>query len=193
MESDEKQIKKATEAMAETISDQNSDEFNALLKKSKENSLTPKDILAVSDEKAESVYAQAYRLYNTGRYWDAITVFRYLIMLDAYQAKYTLGIAACYHMLKEYQAAAETYFLCSVLDPTSPIPAFHASDCYLQLTDKASALIFLDIAIKKAGNKPEYKILKDRAEISANTLKKEFSHGGPEKNPTETQPEESTL
>ncbi|NGX43339.1 MAG: hypothetical protein K940chlam7_01634, partial [Chlamydiae bacterium] len=55
----------------------------------------------------------------------------------------------------------------------SPIPHYHASDCYIQMKDPISAIISLEMAVKRSGNKPEYKTLKDRAMMTIESLKEE--------------------
>ncbi len=61
----------------------------------------------------------------------------------------TLGIAACFHMLKEYKNAVQAYMICAMLDPENPIPHFHASDCYVEMKDNLSAIISLDLAVQR--------------------------------------------
>lgn len=137
--------------------------------------MLPKDALGFNDVVMEGLYAQAYRLYNTGKYVDASHLFRMLILLNTTEPKYTLGLAACFHMLKEYKNAAQAYTMCGLLDPESPIPHYHASDCYLHMNDKVSAIVSFEIAVKRSGDKPEYVTLKDRALLSIEALKKEIS------------------
>lgn len=137
--------------------------------------LTPKDAMGVSNSYLENVYAQAYRLYNTGKYAEAIHLFRILIMLNAMEPKYMLGMAACFHMLKEYDNAIQTYTMCSALDPQSPIPHYHSSDCFIQMRDYISAMVCLELAIARAGDKPEYAKMKERARLSLESLKKQAS------------------
>lgn len=173
MKGEEKQVKQAAESLGKTI-DKNSADYERLLEKAKSGAFTPKDLLRVSDAQMESVYAQAYRLYNTGKYKEASDLFRSLIMANSNETKYSLGLAACFHLMKDFEAAAQLYLFCNMLDEKSPIPAFHASDCYLQMRDKASALVSLTMAIDKAGDRPEYKVLKDRATMTAKALKKEL-------------------
>lgn len=174
MKGEEKQVSEAAKNIGEQLKETNSEAYSKILKKATEGTVTPKDVLKISDAQIESIYAQAYRFYNTGKYKDASDLFRYLMMLNPTEAKYTLGLAACFHLMKDFEAAAQIYLLCNVLDDKSPIPAFHASDCYLQMKDKVSALVSLNMAIKKAGDRPEYQILKDRATMTAETLKKEL-------------------
>lgn len=168
-------IKKAVRETAEFIGTTDGPSFSELTGKSVKSCSSVKDILGVTDESAEGIYGQAYLLYNTGRYRDAGEVFRLLIALNSTEPKYLIGLAACYHMMKEYQSAGSTYNLASIIDPENPIPFFHASDCYLQLGDKASAASMLEMAVKRAVNKPQYATLKQRAEITLDTLKKEIA------------------
>jgi type III secretion system low calcium response chaperone LcrH/SycD len=94
-------------------------------------------------------------------------------MANAQEPKYMMGLAACFHMQKNYNAAAQLYMIVSTLDPKSPIPYFHASDCHIQLEDPVTASIMLQMAIKHAEGKPEFKVLKERCEITLSGLKKE--------------------
>ena len=167
-------IKKAVQETGETIQKAKGKEFKELTDKALKKSYLVKDIIGLSDESTEGIYGQAYLLYNTGKYSDASEIFRLLIMLNSTEPKYIMGLAACYHMMKEYEGAAAAYILVSLVDPLSPIAHFHASDCYIQLGDKASAILSLEMAVRKAGDKPEFATLKERAQITLQGLKKEL-------------------
>lgn len=168
-------IKKGIQEAGEFISKKEGPMFSDLAQRSISGKEAVQAALGMSDESAEGIYGQAYLLYNTGRYRDAGEVFRLLIMLNPTEPKFLIGLAACYHMMKEYQSAGSTYNLASVVDPDNPIPFFHASDCYLQLGDKVSAASMLEMALKRSDGKPQYTTLKQRAEITLNTLKKEIT------------------
>jgi len=77
--------------------------------------------------------------------------------------------------MKEYKSATDTYMLCSMIDGNNPLPHFHASDCYLQMKDSGSAIICLTMAISRSEGKPEFQILKDRAVLTLEALKKDLS------------------
>lgn len=171
---EQKRIKAALNDLGKDLGNDNTAIIDDLLKKFVGSGSTPKDILGISDEKSESIYANAYLLYNTGKYGDAIHLFRLLIMMDPSEIKYILGLSACFHMQKEYRKAVDTYSLCAAMDTESPIPYFHLSDCFLQLQDKPSALIALEMAVQRAGDKIQYQILKDRALLTIDSLKKDF-------------------
>lgn len=149
--------------------------FGELGNKMLKQGMVPKDALGINESYLENVYAQAYRLYNTGKYTEATHLFRILIMLNAMEPKYMLGLAACFHMLKEYGNAIQTYTMCAALDPHNPIPHYHTSDCFIQMKDYLSAMISLELAIKLAGDKPDYAKLKERAQLSLESLKKQLS------------------
>lgn len=140
-----------------------------------DKSMMPKDIFGVSDQTMEGLYGQAYRLYQTGKYKEAMQLFRLLMLGNATESKYAFGMAACFHQMKEYKSAVESYALTSMIDPTNPLPYFHASDCYLEMKDKMSASISLQAAIKNAGNKPEYQTMKDKAKLTLEGLNKELN------------------
>jgi type III secretion system low calcium response chaperone LcrH/SycD len=129
--------------------------------------------MGINSNILENVYAQAYRLYNTGKYIEAAHLFRILIMMNVMEPKYLLGLAACFHMLKEYENAIQSYTMCSAIDAGNPIPHYHSSDCFIQMKDYLSALVCLEIAIDLAANKPEYAKMKERAQMSLASLKEQ--------------------
>lgn len=143
-----------------------------------EGTLPPQNAMGMSNEMVEGLYGQAYRLYNTGKYQDAMQMFRLLVMINPSDPRYTLGLAASMHLLKEFKSAIELYTVCSILDAESPIPLYHISDCYLQTQDKLSAMIALEMAVKRSGDKPEFQTLKDRAAMTAKSLRKELEAKG---------------
>ena len=138
-----------------------------------EKGFAPKDIFNITSGQMEGMYAKAYNLYQSGKYKEAIQIFRLLIMLTPNESKYSLGLAACFHMMKDYDNAIETYTMYSVLNPDDPIGYFHISDCLLSTNEKMSAIVALEMAIEKA-NSPQFKILKDRAVLTVENLKKEL-------------------
>jgi type III secretion system low calcium response chaperone LcrH/SycD len=174
MEGDQQDVKKAMKSMSKSVSEDLPKQIEEITNKIVNKGATPADALGFNGHMIEGIYGQAYRLYNTGKYKDASQLFRLLIMLNPTEQKYTLGMAACFHMLKEYRNAAELYMISGMLDPNSPIPHYHASDCYIQVGDKASAIIALEMAIKRSGGKGEFKQLKDRAALTVESLRAEL-------------------
>jgi type III secretion system low calcium response chaperone LcrH/SycD len=177
MQGEQREIKKATEQLGSTLKKEKTEEFKAVAEKAVQGGAMPKDVMGLSEAMVEGIYGQAYRLYNTGKYKDASQLFRLLIMLNSTEAKYAMGLAACFHMQKDYKNAVSTYAICGVIDPHSPIPHYHASDCYIHMNDPASAIIALEMAVQRAGDAPAYQTLKDRALLTIESLKKELEKG----------------
>lgn len=138
-----------------------------------EKGMTLKESAQMSPGYLEGIYAQAYHLYNSGKFADAAEIFRLLILYNSMESKYLMGLAACFHMLKEYVNAIQTYTLCCALDPKNPIPHYHSSDCYIQMKEYLSAMLCLELVIAIAGDRAEYAKMKERAQLSLKSLKEE--------------------
>lgn len=140
-----------------------------------ENNMLPKDAIGIPDNVMEGIYANGYQLYNSGQYRDAATLFRLLVMLNAMEPKYALGLAACHHLQGQYDNALMTYAIVSSLAPNDPMPNYHAADCYLQVGMKELALEQMQIALNRCGNDPHYTALKNRIIVTIGALVKQIS------------------
>lgn len=164
------------------------DDTSSDLKKAVKNVMTnvfdrgmlPKDAMGMSDSLVEGIYGHAYRLYNAGQYQEAQNLFRLLVMLNATEAKYILGSAACYHMTKDYANAAATYAIVSMADPNTPIPHYHAADCYLKMDLLGAAMNELESAVQLCGDKAPYALIRDRAQMMLERIKSGEGAGGTE-------------
>ncbi len=137
--------------------------FSQLAEEEKE---TEKEEIVLSDDECEGLYSMGHNLYESGRYQDAINIFRFLMMTNPYEYKYTFGLAACMQMEKDYHEATSCYLLAATLKPDQPLPHFHSAECYLKLEDLSSVCISLSLAIKSAGDQEKYASLKSRCELS---------------------------
>ncbi|MBS0654706.1 MAG: SycD/LcrH family type III secretion system chaperone [Verrucomicrobia bacterium] len=152
-------------------------ELKEILESSLKKGIMPKTALQINDDTMEAIYTQGYNLYNMGKYKEASYVFRLLMMLDFSTPKYILGLAACSHRLKDYSNASNLYLLCAALDPTNPLPHFHAADCYLQLSSPSIACISLGMAITAAGDQPQYALIRERASLMKAALDQQLGTG----------------
>jgi len=183
--------------MAKEDSPKMQEGFGTVIDNIMNKGMLPQHAVGIDDTDMEKLYAQAYQLYQTGKYDDARNVFASLLGINAMEPKYLFAHAACSHMLGEYDLAAKTYTHTSMLDADNPIPYYHSADCYIKLEDKISALVALKLVIKRSKDKPEYATIKDRAELTVEKLEKEditeglFEEESPELNPEEpSSPEE---
>lgn len=165
------------QAEMERLGKGHSDKFQSVVNNLTSNifdkGMLPKDAMGLDDNLVEGIYGHAYRLYNAGKYKDASMLFRLLTVLNPTTPKYALGLAACFHMVEEYQNAITTYMMVSLIDGESPLPFFHASDCFVKLGDNASAIVNLEMAVERCGDKPVYALIKERALATINGFKSE--------------------
>jgi type III secretion system low calcium response chaperone LcrH/SycD len=139
--------------------------LKVLLEGAAKKGIMPRTALKIGDDSMEAVYAQAYNLYNQGKYKESSHIFRFLILLDMMEPRYSLGLAACMHRLKDFTNAANMYLLSAALDTTNPMPHYHAADCYLQMNAFQIAIISLEMAINACAEQPQYAVLKERASL----------------------------
>jgi type III secretion system low calcium response chaperone LcrH/SycD len=132
-----------------------------------------KDALKYTPEMLEEIYGIAQRNFASGNYKEASLLFNILISLDDTQAKYFMGAGACSHMQKKYKDAVAYYQVCSHLDITDPLPAYHAADCYLQLDDPGSAFKSISLAVLQSENNPQYRQIKERAKLMQDGILKD--------------------
>ena len=134
------------------------------------NGMTPQEATGLDPKYLEGLYAQAYHLYNTGKYIDAAQIFRSLVLMRSTEFKYLLGLAACHHLLKEYENAIKVYTACSLINPQDPLSYYHLSDCHLQLKEYLAAYLCLKMTLKTAGDHPEFAKIKERSLLKLQSL-----------------------
>lgn len=146
--------------------------FDVAEKSTEHSPLPPKDAMDIPEAHLESLYSLAHSLYESGKYDESANMFRLLIMIDHFEYKYIFGLAASMQMQEEYFKAATTYIMAATIDTTTPLPHYHASECYLKLHDPGSACISLGLAIDAAGKQKQYETLKERCMITKERLMK---------------------
>lgn len=151
------------------------DTITAILTEALNKGVMPKTALHLNDDTMEAIYGQGYNLYNQGKYKEASYVFRLLMLLDYTSPKYVLGLAASLHRIKDYKNAANAYLLCGALDMNNPLPHYHSADCYIQLGFAPMAIFSLKIAIKTAGDQPQYSVIKERSALMLKTLEEQMA------------------
>lgn len=134
-----------------------------------------KEALGINDQTMEYLYSHGYQLYKIGKYKEAGRMFHMLYLLNAADLRFSMGIAACYHMQKEYLLASDWYFVCAALDQLSPLPYYHISDCLYKMNNKVGALIVLKMMQGRLTDDPKYKVIKERANRMTEALSKELS------------------
>lgn len=124
-----------------------------------------KEELGITDGQMEAMYAVAYNQFQNGKYDDAAKSFSLLSMFDPLEYKYLFGIASCFHMKGDYQAASLYYIVASGLDENDPAPFLHVGECMLAMKDKEGAEEALKLTLSRAGDNPHYAPMRKRAEV----------------------------
>ncbi len=106
-------------------------------------------VLNIKKDELETAYALAHSHYSAKNYKNAEQVFMYLFKLDDLDARFSMGLAACYQEQNEYENAI-TYYKHAMIGSTleDPRPLYHCALCYIKL-DKTKEAIALLEAISK--------------------------------------------
>ncbi|MDR1578568.1 MAG: SycD/LcrH family type III secretion system chaperone [Deltaproteobacteria bacterium] len=113
--------------------------------------VTPAEVAGVGQDRLEALYALGHRLYTTGEYQDAETVFKSLCIYDYHDDRFWMGLGATFQAQKNYQRAIDVYSMAGMTTGLNdPTPFYYAALCFLKLGDKQSADVSLS-AIKAIG------------------------------------------
>ena len=133
-----------------------------------------KEVFEVSEEVVEGLYSFAYQKYRAGEYEEAAELFRYLVILEARNYKFLLGLAACLQKLQDYPSAASAYLLATMERTTDPVAYFHGANCFLKADQPETAYAFLKTAIHNSGDDPRFAEIKERAKLMADPFRKKL-------------------
>lgn len=125
-----------------------------------------KNNLQLQKQGLGAMYAIGFKLYENGKYKEAVDVFRVLTVLDKEQKKHWLGLGASYQQLKDYDRALQSYAYAALLDERDPFVHFHAAECFLSQKKLKEGVHVLNIAKTVAlDNKDVYNQLLTRIDL----------------------------
>jgi len=159
-----------------------------LLKKVLHNEAIPKEVIGTSQKHIDSLYSQAYKVYNAGKFAEAAQMFANLVSLDYKDTKYLFCLAASLHLAEQYVNATNAYAFYATQEPKNPIPFYHMADCQMKTDDLTGAAVALEMAIIRAADHPQYQVLKDRCAFSLESVKKEMVKRGMRSPDADAQP-----
>jgi type III secretion system low calcium response chaperone LcrH/SycD len=171
----EELISQAVKTSRKLIHPEKAKQYEEMLSKILSNNQSPLEVCGFTPEILEAFYGCAQCLYTSGKYKDAGIIFNLLTYLNVNEYKYVMGCAASAHMQKNYLDALTHYNSCFFLDPSNPLPNYHASDCYRKLNSPTLAIQCLNAAILQAGDNTAYTKLKERAQLTKDAIQKESS------------------
>lgn len=135
----------------------------------------PAEASGMTSEKFEWLYAQAYSIYKSGKYRDAIALFKFLATMRPTTSKYFLGLGACYFMLKDYETALFPYLAAANIDKKSPIPLYYVAECFIKLNNKVATLKAYEQMLDIFETVPLFPHLQQRIKMSAEQIKRELN------------------
>ena len=92
-----------------------------------------KDMRNIDEKAMSGVYAIGYQYYQSARYEEAGKLFQWLCLYDHFNVKYFKALASTQFMLKQYEAAVNTYSACYFLDKDNPEYPLQSGLCHLAL------------------------------------------------------------
>jgi len=123
------------------------------------------EVAGWTTEQINALYANAYHLYSTGAYEEAMKIFRPLLVMDSTDNRIWMGFSACAQMLRQYEEALKGYGYASLLDPENPKPFFHAMECHIALKNYSEAKTAGDYVVGVAEGKPEHEKMLARTKL----------------------------
>lgn len=140
-----------------------------------ENGKSPREAMNISDVEIRELYHIGYNLFNSGKYELARGIFHLLNILEPLNPGFATCLGVCYHRVKNYDRAISAYMQSSALEADNPVPLFYCYDCYMNLKMPDAAGIMLCNVIARAGDKPQYAKIKQRASLLLEPLTKELT------------------
>lgn len=139
--------------------------FEKALDKMLSENLSVKEALEMPEETLKEFYEKGYYFFKSGKFQEALTIFKLLRLLDDKEPHYVHALAVTHHQMKHYEDAVYDYLLYTTYDPTNPIPYYHLSDCFTKLGKPLLTLRALTTASELAGIQPEFKEWKDKLDM----------------------------
>lgn len=121
-------------------------------------------IVGMTEDELEAVYSLAHGFYTSGRYGDALDMFRFLCMHRHMDPRFWFGLGATNQMLGEHATAVTAYQTCAMLDLEDAQVPMRAAECFRAMGDAESARQALEAVVEVAKGKPAQAAYAKRAE-----------------------------
>lgn len=131
-----------------------------------EKGMLPAEAMGFSQDFLEYVYTFAYTLFQQNKIEEASQLYRWLKKMVPLNQKYIIALAHCFIQQKNWIGAVENLMELAYMNLEDPYPFAKICDCLIESGDLAGALIAIDKAIIRAGDKQEYATEKERWSMS---------------------------
>lgn len=122
-----------------------------------------KDVVNMSDEQIESVYALALQFYDADRYDKAGPLCQLICLLDSRQIRYWRALGAVRQMQGETEASINAYAMALMLEPENPSVLIDMGNCLLAAGDLDRARECYDGALTIGQGQEDYTPVCDQA------------------------------
>ncbi len=143
---------------------QNADAMAAMITGLWKSGGTMAQVMGVTDEQCEVMYAYGHSLYALGKYDDAFKVFAQLVTYDHMDSRYQMALASAMQMTGRYEEALQQYVVVTVMRLDDPAPVFHCAECLLALGRPEEARDSLELVVSALCKPGEHDFIKARAE-----------------------------
>lgn len=124
--------------------------------------ILPADAMGLSEDFLEYVYKYAYALYQQSKIEEARQLYIWLKVMNPVNQKYTIALTHCSILQKNWKEAVTNLMELAFLNLEDPLPFQKMSECLVEAGDLAGALIAIDKAIERAGDRKEYAMEKEK-------------------------------
>lgn len=149
-------IKKTVYANKLNLTPEQLEKQEEVMKKIFEEGMLPGQALGFSEKFLEYVYKYAYSFYQQNKIEEAGQLCRWLKTMSPYNSKFTIALIHCLIQQKNWLGATSYLMELAYLNPKDPEPFEKMCDCLLELDDLPGALVAINKAIDRAGDKSEY-------------------------------------
>ncbi len=94
---------------------------------------TMKEVRKMDQSQLDAMYKVAYTRFNSGRFRDALKVFRYLCLLDHTSYSYFLGLGLSQYELSQFAQAAATLAHAEKLDDKDPRASLMMAKSFIEI------------------------------------------------------------
>lgn len=105
-------------------------------------------LLDVTPDECEALYAVGHNQYQQGLYADAFKVFSRLVALNHLEDRYVMALAGAAQQLGRYEDALQHYVTVTVMRLNDPAPVFHSAECLIAMSRLPEAIETLELVLE---------------------------------------------
>ena len=126
-----------------------------------------KTFIEASQQEIESVYAAAYKFYNSGQYDTAANFFQLLAGIRPEDSRFHFGLGSCFFMAEEYEQALASFAMSYHFKEDQPLVLFFIGKCNIKLKHFPQAKKAFEKSLELMTDKTAFK---DHIEHAQNML-----------------------